>query len=230
MNNKRQTIWLVSMLSLMVILSAYYLFTEDVAAPTDNAIGTEQTDLTNAGSVSTGNPEGVEITQVDQITEGLTGSGTDGALDGTAADNTQGTDKDANATAISPDDIEVLKEYTSAEGSQQLDQIQRLRMESVSKLAEELRAVYSNTKVSQEEASKAFEELSRLEDTDLRITSLQEKLLQDFDNAVVSEENTNFKVIVLSDKLEKKQAVGIIDLAIKELNVTPDRVTVQYVQ
>ena len=29
MNNKRQTIWLVSMLSLMVILSAYYLFTED---------------------------------------------------------------------------------------------------------------------------------------------------------------------------------------------------------
>lgn len=29
MNNKRQTIWLVSMLSLMVILSAYYLFTDD---------------------------------------------------------------------------------------------------------------------------------------------------------------------------------------------------------
>jgi stage III sporulation protein AH len=30
MNAKRQTIWLVSMLSLMVVLSAYYLFTEDV--------------------------------------------------------------------------------------------------------------------------------------------------------------------------------------------------------
>jgi stage III sporulation protein AH len=103
-------------------------------------------------------------------------------------------------------------------------------MESVSKLAEELRAIYSNTKVSQEEASKAFEDLSRLEDTDLRITSLQEKLLQDFDNAVVSEENTNYKVIVLSDKLEKKQAVGIIALATKELNVTPDHVTVEYVQ
>lgn len=29
MNAKRQTIWLVSMLSLMVVLSAYYLFTED---------------------------------------------------------------------------------------------------------------------------------------------------------------------------------------------------------
>ena len=29
MNTKRQTIWLVSMLSLMVLLSAYYLFTQD---------------------------------------------------------------------------------------------------------------------------------------------------------------------------------------------------------
>src|SRR5690606_5616330 len=30
MQNRRQTIWLVSMLSLMVILSAYYLLTEEV--------------------------------------------------------------------------------------------------------------------------------------------------------------------------------------------------------
>lgn len=30
MNTKRQTVWLVSMLSLMVVLSAYYLFTQDL--------------------------------------------------------------------------------------------------------------------------------------------------------------------------------------------------------
>lgn len=30
MNTRRQTVWLVSMLGLMVVLSAYYLFTEDV--------------------------------------------------------------------------------------------------------------------------------------------------------------------------------------------------------
>ena len=33
MNTKRQTVWLVSMLSLMVVLSAYYLFTQDVESP-----------------------------------------------------------------------------------------------------------------------------------------------------------------------------------------------------
>lgn len=30
MNTKKQTVWLMTMLGLMVVLSAYYLFTEDV--------------------------------------------------------------------------------------------------------------------------------------------------------------------------------------------------------
>ncbi|MFD2116063.1 SpoIIIAH-like family protein [Paenibacillus yanchengensis] len=40
MNSKRQTIWLVSMLTLMVILSAYYLFTQD---PVDKEMFSENT-------------------------------------------------------------------------------------------------------------------------------------------------------------------------------------------
>ncbi len=216
MNNKRQTIWLVSMLSLMVILSAYYLFTEDVPT-TDNASGTEQTELL-------GNPEGVVVTEVDQLTDDLSATGE------AASEEAQGTDDDKDTSGISPDDEAVLKGLTNLKGSQFFDQIQLAQQESTSKKAEELSAIIANTKVSQEEAADAAEELSRLEDTDLRITSLQEKLLQDFENAVVDEVDTKFNVIVLSDKLEKKQAVGIIDLAIKELNVTPDRVTVQYVQ
>ncbi|MBO9598191.1 MAG: SpoIIIAH-like family protein, partial [Cohnella sp.] len=52
-----------------------------------------------------------------------------------------------------------------------------------------------------------------------------------FENAVVEEVDVNnYKVIVLSDKLEKKQAVTIVDLATKELNVSPDHVSVQVVQ
>lgn len=226
MNNKRQTIWLVSMLSLMVILSAYYLFTEDVA-PTDNASSTQQTEIIDAGEVTNNNPEGVNVTVVDETTDGLTSSEKEGALGEAGPEQPQATD---DSTEIPPGDEAVINGMNNYQGSQLLDQTQMQRNDSVSKKAEELRAVISNTEVSQEEASKAWEELSQLEDTDERITSLQGKLLQDFDNAVVSEENTNYKVIVLSDKLEKKQAVSIIELATKELNVTPDRVTVQYVQ
>jgi stage III sporulation protein AH len=232
MNNKRQTIWLVSMLSLMVILSAYYLFTE----PANNASNTQQTDLGNAGKASATNPDGVAVSEVDQATDSLTGTATDSLtgtnLDGTVTDvasgSDQGTGKDT--ASVSPNDQQVLKEMTNLKGSQLLDQKLLEQRDNVSKKAEEFSAIIANTKVSQEVAIQAQEDLTRLEETDERITSLQTKLLQDFDNAVVSEEDQNFKVIVLSNKLEKKQAVSIIDLATKELDVTPDRVTVQYVQ
>jgi len=208
MNNKRQTIWLVSMLSLMVILSAYYLFSEDVPS-TNNASGGSTPSIEQAGKVSVVDPDGVEVTQVDEMTNGLADPGTGGEL--------------------SPADQEVLKGIANAKGNDRLEQIAYERMNKVSKRAEELSTVIGNTKATQEEATAAAEELDRLEDMDARITSLQEKLLQDFDNAVVDEVDTNFKVIVLSNKLEKKQAIGIIDLATKELNVGPDRISVQYV-
>jgi stage III sporulation protein AH len=215
------------MLSLMVILSAYYLFTED--APSTNGVGGSEASqlIDNAGKVSASNEEGISVTEVDQMTDELTGVETDGKSGEQAVEGVQGTGGDAS---LSPEDQEVLKGIANAKGNELLDQLALEQQTKVSKHAEELSAIIGNTKVSQEEAASAAEELNRLEDIDARITSLQEKLLQDFDNAVVSEVDTNFKVIVLSDKLEKKQAIGILDMATKELNVTPDRVTVQYVQ
>ncbi|TXK83422.1 SpoIIIAH-like family protein [Paenibacillus sp. N3.4] len=57
MNAKRQTIWLVSMLSLMVVLSAYYLFTEDV----------NKLDLASTDTVGKGAQEvKIDMSQVDQ--------------------------------------------------------------------------------------------------------------------------------------------------------------------
>jgi stage III sporulation protein AH len=215
------------MLSLMVILSAYYLFTED--APSTNGVGGSEASqlIDNAGKVSASNEEGISVTEVDQMTDELTGVETGGKSGEQAVEGVQGTGGDAS---LSPEDQEVLKGIANAKGNELLDQLALEQQTKVSKHAEELSAIIGNTKVSQEEAASAAEELNRLEDIDARITSLQEKLLQDFDNAVVSEVDTNFKVIVLSDKLEKKQAIGILDMATKELNVTPDRVTVQYVQ
>ena len=226
MNNKRQTIWLVSMLSLMVILSAYYLFTED--APTNNITGTEASQMEDEGKVSSQNPEGVIVTEVDPTTDELTGVQPDSSANEAASDSPEGTGGDSKG--ISPEDEAVISGIDNYKGNQLLDQKLIEQRNSISKKAEDLRAAIGNTKLSQEEGVAAAEELSRLEETDLRITSLQEKLLQDFDNAVVEEEDTNFKVIVLSDKLEKKQAINIMDLATKELEVTPDRITVQYVQ
>lgn len=219
MNNKRQTIWLVSMLSLMVILSAYYLFTEDVT-PTDNASGiTEQTNLTDATKAS---GDGFEITEVDTLTGEVISAGKDnGAVPSGDA-----------SSELPEEDKAVLKEYNNLTGAELLDQIQLQRREKVDKEADDLSAIMADTKNrTPEEAQQASEQLRRLEDTDYRITGLEEKLLLEFENAVVEEVDlNNYKVIVLSDKLEKKQAVNIVDLATKELGVSPDHVSVQVVQ
>ncbi|BBI33075.1 SpoIIIAH-like family protein [Cohnella abietis] len=231
MNNKRQTIWLVSMLSLMVILSAYYLFTEE-APKTDNASGIEQTKFPDAGKVSSSNPDGFEITEVEQSTDDLSATG-QGTKSGAKTDEAKGTAAVTNneTAGNSPEDEAVLNGITNQKGFAEIDKVSLDQLTRISKKAEEYRLVIANKKSSAEEAASAVEALDLLQDTDSRITSLQEKLLQEFDNAVVAEEdNNNFKVIVLSEKLEKKQAVGIIEMATKELNVTPDRVTVQYVK
>lgn len=227
MNNKRQTIWLVSMLSLMVILSAYYLFTEDVSTPTGNASGINETyDPSDATKASGTNADGVEYSEVDVITGETTGAATDGgsATGGAVASADDG-------SALSPEDEAVIKNLNNQKGSAYLDQIQLSRKEQVDQKAFELESIISDNKnASPEEARSATEQLAQLEERDARISSLEDKLLQQFDNAVVQEEDVNnYKVIVLSDKLEKKQAVGIVELATKELQTTPDRVSVQAV-
>ncbi len=223
MNNKRQTIWLVSMLSLMVILSAYYLFTEDVTPPSQSASESQQlsdgADKANASATdSSGSASDIKVNVVDPI-------------DASAEDVSVGSAKDGADGALSEGDEAVLNEYANLKGRQYFDQLQRLREEKFDSENERLSSIIADTKNhSQEDAAAATEEQARLDDADNRITSLEVKLQQQYENAVVTEEDLGYKVIVQTPKLDKKQAVQIIDLATKELKVTPDRLSVQYVE
>ncbi|MBB6675239.1 SpoIIIAH-like family protein [Cohnella nanjingensis] len=273
MNNKRQTIWLVSMLSLMVILSAYYLFTED--APAGKPVGQAQQQETQgpdaakaSGSLNEG---GVQVTEVDGTNPlddpQASGDGKDAAAspDASAAPGTgkdaaasPDTGKDASASpdvgkgasaspdkgkeaaaspeagkdgAATPEDKEVLKGMTNLTGREYFDNAQLQREIKVSKRLEELNAVLAATsKATPEEAAAAAEEQSRIDMVEQRITSLEEKLVTDYGNAVVEEDDSHYKVVVQAAKLEAKQAVKIVSLATKELAVTPDRISVQYIQ
>ena len=61
------------------------------------------------------------------------------------------------------------------------------------------------------------------------ILNIEAQLQQQFGNAVVKEESEKYNVVVLSDKLDAKGAADIVGLVMKELKVTQDKVTVQYV-
>ncbi|MCC3373389.1 SpoIIIAH-like family protein [Cohnella sp. REN36] len=273
MNNKRQTIWLVSMLSLMVILSAYYLFTEDAPAgkPVGQAQQQETLDPDAAKASGKVNADGIEVTDVDSPDGAnapqTSGDGKDAASspDASAAPDAGANapaspdassnpaaspesgkdaaaspekDKDASASpnagkdgGSAPADQEVLKGMTNLTGREYFDNAQLQREIKVSKRLEELNAILAATsKATPEEAAAAIEEQSRIDMVEQRITSLEEKLVGDYPNAVVEEDDNNYKIVVQADKLEVKQAVKIVSLATKELDVTPDRISIKYIQ
>lgn len=256
MNNKRQTIWLVSMLSLMVILSAYYLFTEDVTQPDRTAqeqqLGTDATGVTGQTD-----DDGIEITSVDGAgglsDEGAAATGGDksASADGGSAPSKDassspepsgtpsGTDKETAASpdagkdgqsAVSPKDQEVLKGMNNLSAREQFDQIQLEREQAASKAYEDLDRIVADSSKTQEEAAAAVEEQGRITATEERIASLQDKLVSDYENAVVKQDGDKFEIIVQADALDSKQAVKIVKLATKELSVKPDAVSVQFIQ
>lgn len=263
MKSKRQTIWLVSMLSLMVILSAYYLFTEDSATKGKNPDGQVATldSKTDAvgGLDTTEEMDDMLVTEVepgqmedDKLATDEKAAGTiaDDATKGNAADDgqepaPQGKEndkgqqpdhKDDKSTKDSsakenPSDEDVLKQLES-QGTTGLDNLtayQFQRNDSNNKKYDQLMKIINDESKPLEEAAMAQQELSALEEKADKIYDIEEKLQQKYSNAVVAENGDNYQVLVATEKLEAEDAVSIMDLVIKELSISQDKVSVQYV-
>jgi len=285
MNNKRQTIWLVSMLSLMVILSAYYLFTDEsgtkappVAESTQvdgqkpaagqgangtsdelvvNEVIEEGTDgdsganEQNAESTDTGAQTGSEdpakAAQGDQGKEGEPSkegeqgkqgeqeqAGTkDSAEEPKVTETKEGEQGPAETSSTQGDktEQEVLEEVAAQASSAraQLDAYKLDREQKNMKLYDELISKIDNHESKPEETAQASEQLKEAEEKEEIILNIEAQLQQQFGNAVVKEESEKYNVVVLSDKLDAKGAADIVGLVMKELKVTQDKVTVQYV-
>ncbi|MGG4143013.1 SpoIIIAH-like family protein [Paenibacillus algorifonticola] len=201
MNTKRQTIWLVSMLSLMVVLSAYYLFTQDASSPdllTDNS-QLEQT-VKQGATEAAGN--GIVVDEVQQ-----------------GADN-----------GVSEADKEVLEQYEQgAPATSVFADIQEKRTQENNEELDKLMADIANTQVDKEKSTEAAKQLSMLEEKNVKLTELEEQLMQNYESAIVDEENNVYKVVVASEKLEKNQAADIVDLVMKKMEINADQVSVQFV-
>lgn len=302
MKGKRQTIWLVSMLSLMVVLSAYYLFTEDsgVSVPKETA-GSMQVDNIKSGADGAQSPaldSGLVINEVS--TQGVTGDAgnatvkedsstaavtddsdkaaasndTDKAAtaatdeDSTSADagksaektvtaeadktpaptsdqtaSTSKTDKNDSKTGKdtaaantektpAKDDAAILDEVASqsVSASSLFTNYLYEREQKNLKDQNDLLATINDMDKTPAENAAANEQLNKLEEKESKITSIEGQLQQKYGEAIVKEESADtYTVVVLSDKLDVKQAVGIVDLVMKELSVTQDKIRVQYV-
>lgn len=260
MKSKRQTIWLVSMLSLMVILSAYYLFTEDGPAPAASVDG-QQVNVADSGvlpnnedqtlgddvilsEVTTdGSENGSAITDEEDAAtlpegqeEGAEGSEvtkeeTSAAEETPATGTTSTEDGSTNTATPSVTDEDVLSQV-EAQGVSSMDTLTAYQFERTQenmKKQEELMQTISDVDKTVSESAMAQQQLNALEEKEAKIYDIEEKLKQQYANAVVTETDDKFKVVVVSEKMEAKEAVSIMDLIIKELDIAQDKVSVQYV-
>lgn len=247
MKSKRQTIWLVSMLSLMVILSAYYLFTEDAGQTASKPVEGEQ--VVNMQTPADLNlfPNTALSGEDVLISEVTTENGT--TTDAITEDNGQKSEANEQGNKEPQDkptpseekeqigqisepmkDEDVLKQLES-QGVSKLDQLtayQQERSQNNMKKVDELMKTINDGKTLDESAI-AQKELRLLEENEEKINGIEERLQQQYANAVVTEDNNQYKVVVVSEKLAAKDAVSIVDLVIKELGVSQDKVSVQYV-
>ncbi|MGW9124861.1 SpoIIIAH-like family protein [Paenibacillus chitinolyticus] len=262
MNAKRQTIWLVSMLSLMVVLSAYYLFTEDVSkvdvastAPKADEVKIDLSQVSpeqavaDAGKASAdkaadAKADGTKAT-ADAKTDAKTDTKTDAKAEAKAGDAKAGdakaqdsktgatASKDGKDAAAAPASAEAKvsqqTQASSKSGRDYLTKLQLDRQDALSKKTEELLTLITDKNQTSDAVSKAQQELQQIEDTNTRVTNVEDVLSKDYPNAVLTQDGSKWKVTVQSDKLEKSQAVSIVETVMKELKVGPE-ISVQYVK
>ncbi|WP_040951345.1 SpoIIIAH-like family protein [Gorillibacterium massiliense] len=245
MNSKRQTIWLVSMLSLMVVLSAYYLFTEDSSKLNSSANQTVtdgiQTDShevgTDASTTTTGSKG-----QVDSSKDSTKNSSKDSSKDsskGTQADsksassvkNSAGDQATSGKASGELTDSQILDQLNqqNASGSDFFSTSVDKRSADVDNQVSSLQAAIDDPKAEPASIAKSYTEMDQITNLDAKQKNLEAALMDEgFEQAVVLKENNKFKVIVQTDKLEKSEAVSIIDRVVNELNIQPGQVSVQF--
>ncbi len=179
MKFNRQKIWFVSMLSLMAVLSAYYLLTEDVSKKNV--------------AVQPAEPTQVAVDPPAEVA-----------------------------------DEQVLQELENAEQADFFATFHMKQRDQLAKDTEKYMKIITNPESSTEAISSAMAAMQQLEDRSEALTQLQETLQEHFADAIIQNEQEQWKVIVQSNHLERAQAVDIVQLVTRNLQVDPEAVTVEY--
>lgn len=197
---KKQTVWLLTMLSLVVVLSVYYI----MSPQGENAVTVEDT-----------KSKGTEEKKVE--TEKGTDKGMEKGMEKGA--DKKSTDKETNGKQ---EGIETSGEEGKAVSEQTDDELfttYRLELEDKrSKQREEYNEIVSSDDATAQEKSEAYDQmtaLSEAEGTERQLETLIKT--KGYKDALVSAEGDKVSITVRSDKKSKSQAADIIDMVTKEM-------------
>ncbi|MBU8612283.1 MULTISPECIES: stage III sporulation ratchet engulfment protein SpoIIIAH [Bacillus] len=207
---KKQTVWLLTMLSLVVVLSVYYIMSPE----SKNAVQMQsEKSASDSGEVATEKAPAKEDTKEKSGTETEKGKedGTKGTKDSSADKETsaEASEKGTVVTETADDDL-----FTTY----------RLDLEDArSKEREELNAIVSSDDATAKEKSEAYDKmtaLSEVEGTEKQLETLIKT--QGYEDALVNAEGDKINITVKSDKHSKSKATAIIDLVAKEIKTMKD--------
>ncbi|ADV93180.1 MULTISPECIES: stage III sporulation ratchet engulfment protein SpoIIIAH [Bacillus] len=207
---KKQTVWLLTMLSLVVVLSVYYIMSPE----SKNAVEMQsEKSASDSGEVAT------EKAPAKQDKKEKSGTETEkGKEDGTKGTKDSSADKETSAEASEKGTV------VTETADDDLFTTYRLDLEDArSKEREELNAIVSSDDATAKEKSEAYDKmtaLSEVEGTEKQLETLIKT--QGYEDALVNAEGDKINITVKSDKHSKSKATAIIDLVAKEIKTMKD--------
>ncbi|MCE0740652.1 MULTISPECIES: stage III sporulation ratchet engulfment protein SpoIIIAH [Bacillus] len=209
---KKQTVWLLTMLSLVVVLSVYYIMSPE----SKNAVQMQsEKSASDSGEVATEKAPAKQDTKEKNGTETETETEKE---DGTKGTKDSSGDKETSAEASEKGTV------VTETADDDLFTTYRLDLEDArSKEREELNAIVSSDDATAKEKSEAYDKmtaLSEVEGTEKQLETLIKT--QGYKDALVNAEGDKINITVKSDKHSKSKATAIIDLVAKEIKTMKD--------
>ncbi|AUZ27040.1 stage III sporulation protein AH [Bacillus subtilis] len=207
---KKQTVWLLTMLSLVVVLSVYYIMSPE----SKNAVQMKsEKSASDSGEVATEKAPAKQDTKEKSGTESETEK----------EDRTKGT-KDSSADKETSAEASEKGTVVTETADDDLFTTYRLDLEDArSKEREELNAIVSSDDATAKEKSEAYDKmtaLSEVEGTEKQLETLIKT--QGYEDALVNAEGDKINITVKADKHSKSKATAIIDLVAKEIKTMKD--------
>jgi stage III sporulation protein AH len=201
---KKQTVWLLTMLSLVVVLSVYYLTSPE---STQNNLATTEQQKNNDSN------ENTAVTEEQSESEPTSES--------TEKPDSRAEDNGESATETKTKSDEASVKITSGD-----EEFEALRMQiddERAKLNEELMNKVGNTELSAEEINKAYEAVEQLSETKVKENILEGMIVSmDYDAALVRVDGNDVKVTVRADQHSPTDANKIIRLVRGEIEGAND--------
>lgn len=216
----KQTVWLITMLSIMVVLSAYYIVTGPVE-PADNMVDSGETDTTDNGDVDVSTEETSPLK--------MTLFGPDDAEDIEATDEGKASedskDNEDEASSATQGNADMM----TAAGKDYFLKRQLERQTINSQLIDKYTAAITDPELEEAKLQETKQKLEDLQTSISQIDEMEELIRgEGFNDALVVSDNGQYDITVQADELTRAEVIDVMELINEKMNIAATKLTVSY--